>query len=71
MLTNLLFVLIAAGVAAALLDWRRGLYFLILVAAVQDPIRKLTPGAPGYLVLATAPIWMAMIVGALGTEPRL
>ncbi len=42
---------------------------MILVGAIQDPIRKLTPGAPGYLVLATAPIWLAMSFRALNELP--
>ncbi len=57
-------VLVAASVVA-IIRWQWGLYALVLVAMVQDPVRKLTPGAPGYLVLATVPVWCAVMIGAL------
>jgi hypothetical protein len=52
----------------ALYDWRKGCYGWILIAAIQDPVRKLIPGSPGILVLATVPVWLAIIIGALGRE---
>lgn len=45
--------------------WRWGLLLMILLAAVQDPLRKLVPGAPGWLVLATAPVFLATVVSAI------
>ena len=41
---------------------------MILVAVLQDPVRKLVPGAPSYLVLASVPIWLSMLVGAWACE---
>jgi hypothetical protein len=38
---------------------------MIIAGALQDPIRKITPGTPGYLVLSTVPIFLSMIVGGL------
>ena len=31
---------------------------------VQDPVRKMTPGVPAYMVLATVPVWMSIVIGA-------
>jgi len=45
--------------------WRWGFVLMILLAAVQDPLRKLVPGTPGWLVLATAPIFVAMVVSGM------
>lgn len=45
--------------------WRWGIVLMILLAAVQDPLRKLVPGTPGWLVLVTAPIFVAMIVSGM------
>ncbi len=42
-------------------NWRRGIFFLIFIAAVQDPLRKMIPGAPGYLALSIMPVWFAMV----------
>lgn len=44
--------------------WRAGVFLAIVVAAAQDPIRKMIPGTPGWLALATAPIILAMIIGS-------
>ena len=61
------FVILSAMIA--LVNWRAGLYLLIVVAAIEDPIRKLTPGSPGYLALSTVPVWVGIVVGAWTTEP--
>ena len=72
MLLLRLFQLLVLGCAlSALANWRRGCLLLILVAALQDPVRKLTPGAPAYLVLSTFPIWVAIVLGAWSHEPTI
>jgi hypothetical protein len=45
--------------------WRRGLYALILMSAIQDPVRKLVPGAPGWLVLCSIAVLLSVIAGML------
>lgn len=49
----------------AFLHWRWCLFGMAFIAAIQDPIRKLTPGAPGYLVMLTAPILLAAMAGLI------
>jgi hypothetical protein len=58
----LLLLLVLLGCARGLMDWRSAIYALVVIAAVQDPLRKLTPGSPGWMVLCTAPV---MTVAAL------
>lgn len=65
MILLLFFFLIAASTALAMLRWRWGVVAMILVAMIQDPVRKVIPGTPGYLVLATVPILCGMIFNAL------
>lgn len=48
----------------AVTAWRYGFFLMILLAAVQDPLRKLVPDTPGWLVLITAPVFLATVVGA-------
>lgn len=55
-------VLLACGVALA--NWRWGIAAAIVVGLLQDPLRKLVPGTPGYLALATAPVWLATMASA-------
>ena len=45
----------------ALLGWRTGILLMIVLAAIQDPLRKLVPGTPGWLVLLSAPVFLAAI----------
>lgn len=67
----LLAFLAAVGAFAlhAFADWRKGIYWMILVAAIQDPIRKLVPGTPGWLALATVPIFLAVVTTAVVSVP--
>ena len=50
--------------------WRQGIALMIVLAALQDPLRKLTPGTPSWMVLATAPVFAAMVIGSLGGTRR-
>ncbi|WP_295455989.1 hypothetical protein [uncultured Thiodictyon sp.] len=56
-----LFGLIATGCVLALTRWRYGLYMMGVIVAIQDPVRKSLPGAPGYLALATVPVILAVV----------
>jgi len=49
----------------ALAGWRRGLVLMVILAALQDPLRKLVPGTPGWLVLATVPVFAAALVSCM------
>src|ERR1700730_4499592 len=35
---------------------------------IQDPVRKMTPGAPPFLVLSSVPIWLAIYVSVIRGE---
>jgi hypothetical protein len=62
----LMFVLVSVGVS--LFRWRWGPFLMILVGMLQDPVRKLVPGAPGYLTLPAAAVWAATVLGAFVSE---
>ena len=49
----------------ALFGWRRGIALMIVLAAIQDPLRKLVPGTPGWLVLATVPVFAAALLSSM------
>ncbi len=67
--TILFLIYLAAAVFLTLQDWRRGPFFTILAAALQDPLRKLHPGAPAWFVLSIAPIFGAMLLGSIQEIP--
>ena len=69
MALHVFYGLVAVGVAIGVAQWRLALFVMALIAAVQDPLRKLVPGAPGYLVLATALVLMAAIIGLVSNYP--
>jgi hypothetical protein len=63
----ILFSFLGFTLAASVLSlfrWRWGPFLMILVGMLQDPVRKLVPGAPGYLTLPAATIWAATVLGA-------
>lgn len=64
-------ICVIAAVALAWSDWRRGIFLLILVGTLQDPVRKLTPGAPPVLAIAALPVWLATVAGAYRSDPKL
>jgi len=40
---------LASSIAIALLDWRRGLFLLLVLALIEDSVRKALPGLPGWV----------------------
>ncbi|HEX8619205.1 MAG TPA: hypothetical protein VF911_16610 [Thermoanaerobaculia bacterium] len=57
-------VFIAVACAFALIDWRRAWMLVPLCAVLQDPVRKLTPGAPVYISFAVVALWATMVFAA-------
>jgi hypothetical protein len=53
------FVFLAASVA--LLDWRRGWLLAIVATFLQDPARKLTPGAPVVMTFSVIVIYFVIL----------
>lgn len=60
MIQVLFFLYISLGTALAFSDWRRGIYLMLIAGMLQDPVRKLMPEAPAYMVLAFLPIFVAL-----------
>jgi hypothetical protein len=48
----------------ALVGWRSGIALMVILAAFQDPLRKLVPGTPGWLALATVPVFLAALLSS-------
>jgi hypothetical protein len=61
----LILALVCACAVRAFAGWRVGIVLMIALAAVQDPLRKLVPGTPGWLVLITAPVFAAAVIGSM------
>lgn len=66
------FILLAYVLVASLLavgNWRRGPFLVILLAAVQDPLRKLTPGAPPWMLLGMPVVFAATLMSLAAQNP--
>jgi len=50
--------------AYALVDWRRGWLLVMFCGVLQDPVRKLTPGAPVYISFAVVALFGAILFSA-------
>ena len=57
------------ALAAAFSNWRYGLFACVLVAILQDPLRKLAPGEPVYYILLTGVVFGAAFLTAWGRVP--
>jgi len=62
MLINLFLLYLTFACIQTLADWKRGPFFMVLAVVLQDPVRKMTPGVPGWLVLSTIPILGCMLI---------
>src|SRR5436190_1651962 len=63
----LLFLVVVATIVA-LVNWRFALLFCLLVGALQDPIRKVTPGTPIYLTLVVFRVITSLLMIATTLE---
>jgi O-antigen ligase len=63
-ISDLFALAIVVSVIVALVRWRAGIYLMIIVGSLQDPIRKITPDAPAIMAISSLPIWCAMIISS-------
>lgn len=70
MITILFAALLALSTAIALVDWRRGWLLAVLCGVLQDPARKLTPGAPVAMTLSIVVVYIVVIFAAQGSLQR-
>jgi len=57
------FILLPA-VVIALSDWRKGLFLTVVVAFLQDPLRKLTPDQPVFFVVLSGIVFATSFASA-------
>jgi hypothetical protein len=58
----LLLILVFVACVLTLRDWRSGLLSCVVIGLLQDPVRKITPGTPPYLLLAFMPVYLIMFL---------
>lgn len=58
-------IVVLTSCAIAFYNWRWGIFAAVVIALIQDPIRKMIPGTPGILSMSSLPVWLAAIMGAL------
>lgn len=59
------FLLVSIAALGALSNWRLGLSLCVLIAVLQDPLRKMVAGEPGYFTLLVGVVFAAAITAAL------
>jgi len=62
--TDFLLFAVVAACLASVLHWRYGLIICVAVGLLQDPLRKITPGAPVYMAGLVAIAFACACVGA-------
>ncbi|MFM7368770.1 MAG: hypothetical protein ACKO2Z_13465, partial [Sphaerospermopsis kisseleviana] len=71
MASGIVLLISVLGAILALRNWRQGIYWLVFLAAVQDPLRKMIPGAPASVLLASVPIILGIMLGLSGQKDWL
>lgn len=56
---------IVLGCFVAVSNWRWGVLAAVVVGLLQDPLRKLIPGTPGFMAMASVPVWLAVFAAAI------
>lgn len=64
MALGLFLLFLTVSVLVAFRDWRRGWIMIILCGAVQDPVRKLTPGTPVLISFLVLILYAAVLFSA-------
>lgn len=63
-MTFLTALILMTAVLIALSDWRKGLFLTVVVAFLQDPLRKLMPDQPVYFVVLAGIVFAASSASA-------
>ena len=66
MITIVFLAFLLLSMTVALTDWRRGWLMAVLCGVLQDPVRKLTPGAPVVLTLSVILVYMVILFASSG-----
>ena len=66
MITILFAAFLLLSMTVALTDWRRGWLMAVLCGVLQDPVRKLTPGAPVLITLSVIAVYAIILFAASG-----
>lgn len=64
-------LLVALFSLVALTRWEHGMYLAVLMAFLQDPLRKLIEGQPPYFILLVAVVFGAAVFGASASRVPL
>jgi hypothetical protein len=67
----LILALVAVAAMVCMLDWRRGIYVVVLAGFLQDPIRKILPGEPVAFTLLAGALFGCCMVGAIAQGEKL
>jgi len=66
MITIVFLAFLLMSMTVALTDWRRGWLMAVLCGVLQDPVRKLTPGAPVVLTLSVIAVYAVILFASSG-----
>ena len=64
------FVVLGLVFAAAVVNWRLGVVLVFVMGFAQDPLRKLLPGEPPYVVVFAAVVFAGVVLGLLARHYR-
>jgi len=63
MIELIVILALSLSCVATVINWRNGVWLCISVGFMQDPVRKLIPGEPIYMVALCAGVFVAILAG--------
>ncbi|HUR82866.1 MAG TPA: hypothetical protein VM733_19050, partial [Thermoanaerobaculia bacterium] len=70
MITMLFGAILLGSMAVALTNWRHGWFAAVVCGILQDPVRKMTPGAPAALTMSIVAVYAVILFGAYNALQR-
>lgn len=68
MITYLFYALVGLCTLLAFTNWRLGVGLWMLIAILQDPVRKITPGTPVYMTVSFLPVYLAAFASLVSSQ---
>lgn len=71
MLESIWYVFVAVVCLVSVSNWRAGVFAIIVLDVLRDPIRKMESGNPVWITVSVNAVWAAVFVGAASNNKAL
>lgn len=69
-MTEIFYLLVAVSIFLAVANWRTGIYLVVLMDLLRDPVRKLDPSESVWITVSVNLIWGGIALGVINERQR-